>query len=340
LNKGDLAIYQNEDGSVVLDVRLENDTIWLNQAQMAKLFESSIKNVNDHIQNILREEELSEKATIRNFRIVQAEGTRKVTRNVLHYNLDMIISIGYRIKSKTATKFRIWATGVLKKFLTDGFILNEKLFIENQKRLDALKMAVSILNRNIQNNSVEPSQIKGISNILSDFSMSLNLLTAFDRNDLDNLGKTTDRAEPITYEELAPIIEQMRVDVNSNIFGIQKDSGFQSAVKQIYQSFEGIECYPTIEEKAAMLLYFIVKNHSFVDGNKRIAVACFLYFLNKNGLLYKTDDQKAINNDALFSLALFISNSKPDEMNTIKQIIVSILNYAADYDSRLSNFFL
>jgi death-on-curing family protein len=242
----------------------------------------------------------------------------------------MIISVGYRIKSKTATKFRIWATGVLKKFLTDGFVLNEKLLDENQKRLDALKTAVSMLNRSIQGGGAELSHIKGVSQILSDFSMSLNLLTAFDRNTLDDLGKTTDKkAGPITYEELVPIIEQMRNDVNSDIFGIQKDDGFKSAIKQIYQSFEEIECYPTLEEKAAMLLYFIVKNHSFVDGNKRIAVACFLYFLNKNGLLYKDNDQKIINNDAMFSLALLISNSKPNEMTIIKQVIVSILNYAS-----------
>jgi death-on-curing family protein len=189
-----------------------------------------------------------------------------------------------------------------------------------------------MLNRNIQKSSdTELSHVKGVSQILSDFSMSLNLLMAFDKNALDDLGKTTDKANPITYEELVPVIEQMRRNVNSDIFGVQKDDGFQSAIKQIYQSFEGIDCYPTLEEKAAMLLYFIVKNHSFIDGNKRIAVSCFLYFLDKNGLLYKTDNQKAINNDALFSLALLISNSKPDEMITIKQVVVSILNYAQDY---------
>jgi prophage maintenance system killer protein len=327
-DKGNIAIYKGANGAIDLDVRLEDGTVWLTQAQMAQLFESSTPNINEHILHIFEEEELSQKATIRNFRIVQPEGTRQVSRDVRHYNLDMVISVGYRIKSKTATQFRIWATGILRKFIADGVVLNEKLLSENAQRLEMLKNAVLLLERNIKN--VELPYLQTIAKILSDFASGLHLLAAYDDNTLDDCGRTQTKASQITYEEFLPIIEQMRTEIKSDIFGIQKYDGFKSAIDQIYQTFGDIECYPTVEEKAAMLLYLIVKNHAFLDGNKRIAASCFLYFLGKNKLLYK-DNKATVGNDALFSLTLLVANSKPNEMQVIKQVIVSILNRSGEY---------
>jgi prophage maintenance system killer protein len=326
-NKGNIAIYKSANGAIDLDVRLEDGTIWLTQAQMSQLFESSVKNVNDHILNIFAEEELSQKATIRNFRIVQPEGTRQVSRDVRHYNLDLVISVGYRIKSKTATQFRIWATGILRKFIAEGVVLNEKILSKNAKRLEMLKNAVLLLERNIQN--VELPYLQTIAKILSDFASGLHLLAAYDDNTLDDCGRTQTNAYQITYEEFLPIIEQMQSEFKSDIFGVQKDDGFKSAIDQIYQTFGDTECYPTVEEKAAMLLYLIVKNHAFLDGNKRIAASCFLYFLGKNKLLYK-DNKATVGNVTLFPLTLLVANSKANEMQVIKQVIVSILNRSGE----------
>ncbi|MDR0633098.1 MAG: type II toxin-antitoxin system death-on-curing family toxin [Holosporales bacterium] len=292
---------------------------------MAELFESSLKNVNDHISNILKENELATDATIRNFRIVRTEGKRTVSRDVLHYNLDMIISVGYRIKSRTATNFRIWATNILRTFMTQGVVLNEKLLKENQKQLDALKRAITLLDTNIQTHAEIP-YLQGISKILSDFATGLRLLTAYDNNALDDQGRTRKEAYKITPEEFASIVQQMRQFESNGIFGVSKDDGFNSAVEQIYQTFGGVACYPTIEEKAAMLLYLIVKNHAFLDGNKRIAASCFLYFLAKNGILYTGEGDAIVGNEAIFSLTLLIANSHPGDMQIIKQVIISILN--------------
>lgn len=328
MDKGQLVIYQSDDGNVKLDAKLEDESIWLTQQMMSELFETTAQNINMHIKNIYKERELDEKATIKNFLIVRKEGKRTISREIVHYNLDVIISVGYRIKSKVATQFRIWATKTLRDYLTKGYVINEKRLIEKQEQLDILKSAISIIERGMCNQIEDLTQAKQLNAFLSDFAIGLDLLDDYDHKTLDKKGKTEKQAEFVTTDELLEIVKEMKSKFASDVFAVQKDKSFDSSVNQIYQTFGGLDCYPTIEEKASMLLYFIVKNHSFADGNKRIAASCFLYFLNKNNMLYNSDCKKVLSNDALFALTLLIAESKPREMETVKQIIISVLNRA------------
>ena len=325
LNKGEIVIYTAADGSVSLDARLENDTIWLTQDLMARLFETTVPNINMHIKNIYEEEELEQERTIKDFLIVRKEGNRTVSRNIAHYNLDMILSVGYRIKSKTATQFRRWATSVLKDFMTKGYVLNEKRLKEQQTQISTLKNSIALMERSLVEQIDSLDVAKDVSKILHNFALGLNLLDDYDHKQLDTKGLNKIEAKRISKEEFLKVISDMKSDFESDVFAVPKDDSFESSVNQIYQTFDGIELYPTLEEKAAMLLYLIVKNHSFADGNKRIGASCFLYFLNQNNILYK-NDKPILDNATLFALTLLIATSKPEEMETVKQIVLSILN--------------
>ena len=325
LQKGEIVIYTSEDGSISLDTKLENDTIWLTQDMIVTLFNSSKANISEHISHIFQEEELDRESTVRNFRTVRKEGSRNVSRNLEYYNLDMIIAVGYRVNSKIATKFRKWATNTLREYLTKGYVINEKMLKAQQNKIQTLQSTVGLLTRSIQNQISTVDEAQDVANILDNFAKGLDLLDNFDHKTLDTKGVTQKEAVVISESEFLKVIDKMKSEFASDVFANPKDESFASSVNQIYQTFGGNDCYPTLEEKAAMLLYLITKNHSFSDGNKRIAASCFLYFLNKNNMLYK-NNLPIIDNGTLFALTLLIAESKPEEMEIMKQIVVSVLN--------------
>ena len=325
LQKGEIVIYTSEDGSISLDTKLENDTIWLTQKQMAELFGVKTPAINKHLNNIYNEGELDKNATVSILEIVQKEGNRDILRKIAFYNLDAVISVGYRVNSSRATQFRIWATNTLREYLTKGYVINEKMLKNQQNKIQTLQSTVSLLTRSIQNQISTVDQAQDVANILDNFAKGLDLLDNFDHKTLDTKGVTQKEAVAISESEFLKVIDKMKSDFASDVFANPKDGSFASSVNQIYQTFGRNDCYPTLEEKAAMLLYLITKNHSFSDGNKRIAASCFLYFLNKNNMLYK-NNLPIIDNGTLFALTLLIAESKPEEMEIMKQIVVSVLN--------------
>ena len=328
-SKGEIIIYTSEDGKISLDTKLENNTIWLTQKDMAELFGVKTPAINKHLNNIYQEGELSQDATISILEIVQKEGKRNVKRQTAFYNLDAIISVGYRVNSSRATKFRIWATNVLKEYLTQGYAINEKLLIDKQEKIQTLQTTVSLLTRSLTNQIKSLEEAQQVTKILDNFAKGLDLLDNFDHKTLDKQGSTQKEAVIISVKEFLSVINEMKSEFASDIFANPKDDSFEGSVNQIYQTFGGNDCYSTLEEKAAMLLYLITKNHSFSDGNKRIAASCFLYFLEKNGILYR-NNLPIIDNGTLFALTILIAESNPKEMETMKQIVISVLNRGGD----------
>ncbi len=316
-----IEIYQTNNGQTQIEVKFETDTIWLTQLQMASLFEKDVRTINEHIKNIYKTGELHADATIRNFRIVRQEGKREIQRNLDHYNLDMIISVGYRVNSVRGTQFRQWATQRLKDYLVQGYALNEKRLAQKQQEITYLKTGIRILNR-----AMEEQVTAEEADLLKIFAKGLELLDDYDHEALDKQGRTRRETVFPTAADYMNLIRQMYSEFESGVFAKPKDDGFQSSIHQIQQGFGDTDFYPSIEEKAANLLYFITKNHSFVDGNKRIAAACFLYFLQQNHALIKSDGMPLIDNATLAALTLFIATSKPDEADTVKQLTISILN--------------
>lgn len=315
-----IEIYKTSKGTDI-HVTLEDETVWLSQMQMAELFGKDVRTINEHVKNIYKTAELLEDSTIRKFRIVRQEGTRKVQRTLDHYNLDMIISVGYRINSKRGTQFRQWATQRLKDYLVQGYAVNERRLEQKQQEVEYLKTGIRILNRAIDQQAT-PEESK----MLQVFAKGLALLDAYDHEELDTKGTSVRETYIPSMEEYMQVIHTMYSDYESGVFAKPKDESFNSSVNQIGQSFGGVELYPSIEEKAANLLYFITKNHSFVDGNKRIAAACFLYFLQRNNALYHDSGDPIISNEALASLTLFIATSKSEEAEVVKRLVISVLN--------------
>lgn len=324
-SKGEIVIYTSDDGKVSLDTKLENDTIWLTQKDMAELFGVKTPAINKHLMNIYKEGELNQDATVSILEIVQKEGSRSVKRQKTFYNLDAIISVGYRVNSSRATQFRIWATNVLKEYLIKGYAINEKILKDKQEKIQKLQTTVNLLSRSLTNQIESLDDAQQVAKILDNFAKGLDLLDNFDHKTLDVKGSTQKEAVKIPIKEFLSVINKMKSEFASDVFANPKDDSFESSVNQIYQTFGGNDCYPTLEEKAAMLLYLITKNHSFSDGNKRIAASCFLYFLEKNGILYK-NNLPIIDNGTLFALTILIAESNPKEMETMKQIVISVLN--------------
>jgi len=316
-----IEIYKINDNESEVSVRFEADTVWLSQQQMAVIFNQTKQNISLHINNCYKEGELTRNATVKEYLTVQSEGKRTVKRNLEYYNLDVIISVGYRVKSIRGTQFRQWATQRLKDYLMQGYAINEKRLAEKQMQVETIKTGIRILSRAIETQATEED-----SEVLKLFAKGLNLLDDYDHEQLEAKGKTMKKAVLPEKEEYLDVIRQMQSEFSSDVFALPKDQSFESSVAQIGQIFNGQELYPSIEEKAATLLYLIVKNHSFVDVNKRIGAASFLYFLKKNGLLISESNQPAISNDALAALTLFVATSKTNEMDTIKKLIISILN--------------
>ena len=317
-----IEIYQANDGSTQINVQFEQDTVWLTQAQMAELFGKGRTTITEHIQNVFTEGELLEEVVCRDFRHTTQHGAIKgksQSKDVKYYNLDVIISVGYRVKSKQGTQFRIWANKILKEFLVKGYAVNEKRLAQKEQEVQLLKNGIQILSRAIEEKANENEW-------LSVFSKGLQLLDDYDHEQLDAKGLTKKQALYPTRDDYQELINEMVVDFDSQVFGKEKDQNFQSSIAQIEKGFGENDFYPTLEEKATMLLYLVVKNHSFVDGNKRIAAACFLKFLQANKMLYNKQNELIISNDTLASLTLLIASSKPEEMKTVNRLVISVLN--------------
>lgn len=323
-SRGKIVIYQTKDKKIQLEVKLEQETVWLSQKQMADLFTKDIRTINEHIQNIFKEKELKKNSVIRNFRITAADGKNYETN---FYNLDVIISVGYRIKSQNGTRFRIWATNVLRKYLIDGYTLNEKRLKEQALKLQALQRAVKLIGSMKERKQLEYKEAMGLLEVISDYNYALGLLDDYDYNRLKVSHTSKEEKFILSYEAALKAVEKLKEKFGgSDLFGVTRDKSFESSISAIYQTFGGRNLYPSIEEKAANLLYFIVKNHSFVDGNKRIAASIFLWFLEKNGILYKEDGSKRIADNALVALTLMIAESKPSERDVIVTLVVNLIN--------------
>ncbi|HOD69098.1 MAG TPA: RhuM family protein [Bacteroidaceae bacterium] len=316
-----IEIFRSSDNQIELKVQIDSDTVWLNQRQMAELFDKDSDTIGLHLKNIYNESELEENSTTEYFSVVQKEGKRLVKRKIKFYNLDTIISVGYRVNSKRGTQFRQWATQRLKDYLVQGYAINEKRLAQKQQEVEYLKTGIRILNRAMDEQTTAEEF-----EMLKVFAKGLSLLDDYDHELLDKKGITQQQTIYPSVEEYLKMIQVMYSEFDSELFAKPKDEGFHSSVNQIKQSFGDSELYPTIEEKAANLLYFITKNHSFVDGNKRIAAACFLYFMEQNKALLKPDGTPIIDNATLAALTLFIATSKPEEAEIVKQLTISILN--------------
>ena len=320
-----IIIYQTSDGLTQIDVRMENETVWLTQSQMADLFQTDRTSIVRHINNIYKSEELEREATCAKIAQVQIEGKRQVTRSIPYFNLDMIISVGYRINSKRGTQFRIWANRVLKDYLVKGYVVNNQLSAQKYEELSQL---VHLLGRTI-NNEVEllEGDTKELVNVVTDYTYALDTLDRYDYQQLTVEHTTLEETFRATYESAMESIAVLKEKFGgSTLFGREKDGSFRSSIGQIYQTFDGNELYPSVEEKAAMLLYLVVKNHSFVDGNKRIAATLFLWFMQNNGILYTSSGSKRISDGTLVALTLMIAESRADEKDMILKVIVNLIN--------------
>jgi prophage maintenance system killer protein len=323
---GEIVIYQAENGRATLEVRLEQETIWLDAHQMAKLFERDRSVIVRHIRNIYETKELSRNSTCAKNAQVAADGK---TRFMDLYNLDMIISVGYRVNSKRGTQFRIWATQVLKDHILKGYSVNEKRLREENTRLKELKETVDILGRIIEEKQLAAPEAEGLLKVITDYSLALSLLDDYDYGRLAVWGTTEPARFIIAFDEACKAIRYLATKSEiaaGGLFGREKDDSFKGSIGAIYQTFDGKELYPSIEEKAAHLLYFVVKNHSFVDGNKRIAAFLFLWFLDGNHILYRKDGTKRIGDNALVALTLMIAESRPEEKDVIIKVIVNLIN--------------
>ena len=325
MEENKIVIYQTEDGQTQIDVRMENETVWLTQAQMAELFQTDRTSVVRHINNIYRVEELERESTCAKFAQVQIEGKRTVKRAIPYFNLDMIISVGYRVNSKRGVKFRQWANQVLKNYLVKGYAVSDRI---RKEQIGELRQLVQVVGRAISNQEVaETIESQDLLNVVVDYSYALDTLDNYDYERL-TIEKTT-KKEPFhaTYENAMTEINRLREKFGgSALFGNEKDDSFKSSIGQIYQTFDGEELYPSVEEKAAMLLYLVTKNHSFSDGNKRIAATLFLWFLNNNGILYRKDGSKRLADNTLVALTLMIAESKTEEKDVMVKVVVNLIN--------------
>jgi death-on-curing family protein len=319
----EIVLYKTRDKETVVEVQFDGDTVWLSQMQMAELFKQTKQNISLHITNCFKERELNKKSTVKESLTVQKEGKRKVTRKIEYYNLDVIISIGYRVKSVRGTQFRQWATQRLKDYLVKGYAIN-------QKRLDELGQMVKFIEQSGKTETLQLEEAKGLLEILSNYTKSFVLLSQYDSSNL-KAGRLNDNITyEIEYEEAKNAIAELKKQLikkkeASELFGKEKDESFKSSLGSIVQTFGGQYVYPTIEEQAAHLLYFIIKNHSFTDGNKRIGAFLFIWFLEKNKHRFKSSGELKINDNGLTAIALLVAQSKPEEKEIIIQLIIALI---------------
>ncbi len=327
METGGIVIYQASDGQTSIEVKLQQETVWLNQNQMAELFATDRSSIAKHIKNIFKTGELSEKATCAKIAQVRQEGNRKILRSIEHYNLDLIISVGYRVNSKRGTQFRLWANDVLKNYLIKGYAVNEKLLKEQSAQLDDLKQAVKLLGNVIESKNLNSDEATGLLKVITDYTYALDVLDKYDHQILEIEKTTEEELFKITYPEAIKAVKSLHNKLGgSDLFGNEKDESFQGSLGAIYQTFARKELYPSVEEKAANLLYFVIKNHSFSDGNKRIGAFLFVWFLEKNRILYKQDGTRKIADNALVALTLMIAESKPEEKEMMVRVVVNLIN--------------
>lgn len=324
-NETKLVIYKAPNGETYLDVTVHGDTIWLTQRQIAELFGTKVPAISKHLKNIFESGELERDATISKMETVVNRGFRGSSiEKVDHYNLDAILSVGYRVNSKNATAFRIWANKILKQYLLQGYAINERIAVQ---KYDELSQLVKVLGRTIQNQERLTEDSRSLLDVVVDYTYALDTLDRYDYQELKIEDTTGRESFHATYETAMEVIRELHDKFGgSTLFGNEKDDSFKSSIGQIYQTFGGVDLYPSVEEKAAMLLYLVTKNHSFSDGNKRIAATLFLWFLNGNGILYNEDGTKRIADNTLVALTLMIAESRPEEKDTMVKVIVNLIN--------------
>ena len=314
-----IIIYQTDDGQTAIDVRLENETVWLNTNQMAMLFDREESNIRRHVTNVFKEGELERE---NNVQFLHVNGVKKP---VPYYTLDVIISVGYRVKSQRGTQFRIWANRVLKDYLVKGYAVNERI---HKEQIGELRQLVGMLGRTIQNQPLlSTDETNALFDVVTDYTYALDTLDSYDYQRLTINDTTSEAPFHATYDNAMQAICSLKERFGeSALFGNEKDESFKSSIGQIYQTFDGVELYPSTEEKAAMLLYLVTKNHSFSDGNKRIAATLFLWFLNNNRILYREDGSKRIADNTLVALTLMIAESRPEEKDVMVKVVVNLIN--------------
>ena len=318
---GEIVMYQTADGRTSIDVRLENETMWLSQAQMIELFGRDQSVISRHIRNIFNEKELDEKSNMHFLHIANSD------KPIAAYSLDVIISVGFRVKSSRGTQFRIWANKILKDYLTEGYAIDRKRFEAQSLQLEELKQAVKLLGNVVGNHELTTDEATGLIKVVTDYTYALDVLDQYDHQVLEIHDTTEAELYTITYNEAMLAIKGLRDKFGgSSLFGNEKDESFQGSLAAIYQTFDGRYVYPSVEEKAANLLYFVIKNHSFSDGNKRIAAFLFVWFLEKNHILYRLNGSKRIADNALVAITLMIAESKPEEKDMMTKVVVSLIN--------------
>ena len=324
-----IVIYQTPDGQTSIDVKLEKETVWLTRQLMAELFQRDKTVILRHIQNIFKEGELEENVVCANFAHTTQHGAipdKTLEATVKLNNLDVIISVGYRVKSQRGVQFRQWANKVLKEYLVKGYAINNHIAAQKYEELSQL---VHLLGRTINNEQelINGDDSRELVNVVTDYTYALDTLDRYDYQQLTIEHTTIEESFRATYDSAKETIETLKEKFGgSTLFGKEKDGSFRSSIGQIYQTFDGNELYPSVEEKAAMLLYLVVKNHSFVDGNKRIAATLFLWFMQNNGILYNPDETKRISDGTLVALTLMIAESRADEKDMILKVIVNLIN--------------
>ncbi|PAW95062.1 cytochrome C biogenesis protein CycH [Mucilaginibacter sp. MD40] len=324
MSNDQIIIYQAPDGQTSVEVKLQEETLWLSLNQLADLFERDKSVISRHLNNIFKEGELDRVSVVAKNATTAADNK---IYNVEYFNLDVVISVGYRVNSKRGTQFRIWANQVLKEYLVKGYAVNEQRLKEQTEQFNSLKQTVNLLGNVLKNKELTSDEATGLLKVVTDYSYALDILDKYDHQQLTVEGTTDQQLFVATYEEAIQAIKDLKDKFGgSSLFGNEKDDSFKGSVGTIYQSFGGVEFYPTIEEKAANLLYFIVKNHSFSDGNKRIAAYLFVWFLEKNSILYREDGSKRIADNALVALTLMIAESKPDEKEMMVKVVVNLIN--------------
>ena len=323
--KEDIVIYQSNSGIIQIEVKLSNDSVWLSLNQMADLFGRDKSVISKHLSNIFKENELVRNSVVAKNATTGSDGK---TYQIEHFNLDVIISVGYRVKSKQGTHFRIWANRVLKDYLTKGYALDKKRLEEQSRQLDELKQTVKLLGNVIESKAaLNSDEATGLLKVLTDYAYALDVLDRYDHQVLEIEATSPKSLFRITYETAMDAIKGLKEKFGgSTLFGNEKDQSFQGSLAAIYQTFDNKDLYPSVEEKAANLLYFVIKNHSFSDGNKRIAAFLFVWFLEKNASLYRPDGSKKIADNALVALTLMIAESKPDEKEMMIKVVVNLIN--------------
>jgi len=319
-----IVLYKSPSGNIDLKVSFDGKTVWLSQKQMAELFKKDIKTISEHIKNIFNEGELIENSVIRNFRITASDGKVYLTN---FYNLDVIISVGYRVNSIQGTQFRIWATGVLRKYLIKGYVINKKRILQQKKIFEEFKNSIDFITSKSKLDQLK-TETDSLLDLISDYTNSIYLLTKYDENKLNLDGLNKKIKYELTYEEVKNFIEEVKINYNGNlsdIFGRENGHGLKSVVGAINQTFDGKHLYKSIEEQAANLLYMVIKDHPFIDGNKRVGSTLFVYFLNQNGILKNENGENKISDKALVALALLIAISNPKEKENLIKLVVNLI---------------